>query len=92
MTAFDRSTLQPLIENGWLVEGDAIAKSFSFDDFNEAFGFMARVALWAEKLDHHPDWSNSHRRVDVRLTTHSAGGLTAKDVKLAARMDALAAQ
>ena len=92
MTAFDRATLQPLIENGWLVEGEAIAKTFTFDDFNEAFGFMARVAMWAEKLDHHPDWSNSHRKVEVRLTTHSAGGLTEKDVKLAAKMDALAAQ
>ncbi len=92
MTAFDRTTLQPLIENGWQVGDTQIEKTFTFADFNEAFGFMTRAAMWAEKWDHHPDWSNSYRTVKVRLTTHSQGGLSARDVKLAAKIDALAAQ
>ncbi len=74
---------------GWSpVEGrDAIRKRFVFKDFNEAFGFMARVALVAEKMDHHPEWSNVYRTVDVLLSTHDAGGLTALDAELAAAMD-----
>ena len=77
---------------GWsLVEGgEAITRSFRFKSFNEAFGFMARVALEAEKMDHHPEWSNVYNRVDVVLSTHSAGGLTELDVKLARRMDLIA--
>ena len=67
-----------------------IAKSFGFTDFGEAFGFMVRVALEAEKADHHPDWSNAWNRVDILLTTHSAGGLTARDVGLARRIEAIA--
>lgn len=78
--------------DGWSQtrDGDAIAKSFQFKDFNEAFGWMARVALVAEKMDHHPEWSNVWNKVEVTLSTHSAGGLTAKDVALAKRMDKLA--
>ncbi|MBI1179257.1 MAG: 4a-hydroxytetrahydrobiopterin dehydratase [Alphaproteobacteria bacterium] len=74
---------------GWTeVEGrDAIAKTFRFEDFNAAFGFMARVALAAEKADHHPEWFNVYNRVEVTLSTHDAGGLTEKDVALAAFMD-----
>ncbi len=70
---------------GWrLVEGrDAISRSFSFTDFSEAFAFMTRVALAAEKMDHHPEWSNVYNRVDIVLTTHDAGGLSARDVALA---------
>lgn len=77
---------------GWSeVEGrDAISKKFVFADFNEAFGFMARVALAAEKLDHHPEWSNVYKTVDVTLSTHDAGGLTERDVKLAELMDKFA--
>jgi 4a-hydroxytetrahydrobiopterin dehydratase len=77
---------------GWAHEAgrDAIAKSFEFADFGEAFAFMTRVALEAEKADHHPEWSNVWNRVDVLLTTHSAGGLTAKDVALAKTIDAIA--
>ncbi|HEY4773229.1 MAG TPA: 4a-hydroxytetrahydrobiopterin dehydratase [Xanthobacteraceae bacterium] len=77
---------------GWSdVEGrDAIAKTFVFPDFNAAFGFMTRAALVAEKLDHHPEWFNVYRRVDVTLSTHEAGGLTERDVKLAEAMDKLA--
>ncbi len=75
--------------SGWNeVKGrDAISKKFVFADFNEAFAFMARVALMAEKLDHHPEWSNVYKTVDVTLSTHDAGGLTELDVKLAEAMD-----
>lgn len=78
---------------GWRwVEGrDAIARRFVFADFNEAFGFMTRVALAAERADHHPEWSNVWNRVDIALTTHSADGLTVKDIDLAHRIEALAA-
>jgi 4a-hydroxytetrahydrobiopterin dehydratase len=70
--------------------GDAISKKFVFADFNEAFGFMTRAALVAEKLDHHPEWFNVYKNVDVTLSTHDAGGLTDLDIKLAAAMDKLA--
>jgi 4a-hydroxytetrahydrobiopterin dehydratase len=79
---------------GWReVSGrDAIARTFSFRDFNEAFGFMARVALIAEKRDHHPEWRNVYKTVEVALTTHDAGGVTALDVDLARAMNDIAAQ
>ncbi len=70
---------------------DAISKSYKFADFNAAFGFMTRVALKADKMDHHPEWSNVYNKVDVVLTTHDAGGVTEKDVELAAFMDEAAA-
>jgi len=66
---------------------DAIARTFRFKDFNAAFGFMARAALMAEKLDHHPEWFNVYNRVEVTLATHDAGGVTALDVTLAEFMD-----
>jgi 4a-hydroxytetrahydrobiopterin dehydratase len=69
---------------------DAIAKRFIFKDFNAAFGFMTRAALVAEKMDHHPEWFNVYKTVDVTLSTHDAGGLTELDVKLAEAMDRLA--
>ena len=74
---------------GWRVaEGrDALAKSFRFQDFNAAFGFMSRVALLAEKLDHHPEWSNVYNRVEVVLTTHDADGVTGLDLQMARFMD-----
>ena len=77
---------------GWAeVDGrDAISKSYKFADFNTAFGFMARVALKAERMDHHPEWFNVYNRVDVVLATHDAGGVTDKDVELATFMDAVA--
>jgi 4a-hydroxytetrahydrobiopterin dehydratase len=69
---------------------DAIAKTFVFKDFNAAFGFMTRVALVAEKLDHHPEWCNVYKTVDVTLATHDAGGVTERDVELAQAMNQLA--
>ncbi len=68
----------------------AIGRGFKFRDFSEAFAFMTRVALAAERADHHPDWSNSWNKVEIALTTHSAGGVTAKDLALARAIDALA--
>src|ERR1043166_8249465 len=70
---------------------DAITKKFVFKDFNAAFGFMTRAALVAEKLDHHPEWFNVYKTVEVTLSTHDAGGLTELDVKLAEAMDQIAA-
>jgi 4a-hydroxytetrahydrobiopterin dehydratase len=77
---------------GWseLKGRDAISKKFTFKDFNEAFGFMTRVALVAEKLDHHPEWFNVYKNVEVTLSTHDAGGLTERDVTLAEAMDRIA--
>ena len=69
---------------------DAITKKFVFKDFNEAFGFMTRVALTAEKMDHHPEWFNVYKTVEVTLSTHDAGGVTEKDVALAKLMDSFA--
>ena len=79
--------------SGWrAVEGrDAIAKDFKFKDFNAAFGFMTRIALYADKADHHPEWFNVYNRVEVTLATHDAGGVTEKDVALAQFMDGAAA-
>ena len=77
---------------GWsdVTGRDAIAKKFIFKDFNEAFGFMTRAALIAEKLDHHPEWFNVYKTVEVTLSTHDAGGVTELDVKLAEAMNRLA--
>jgi len=76
---------------GWrLVEGrDAIRRDFTFRDFGEAWGFMARVALLAEKQDHHPEWNNVWNRVSITLSTHDAGGLSARDITLAQAIDRL---
>lgn len=68
---------------------DAITRSFTFADFSEAFGFMSRVALLAEKADHHPEWSNVYNRVEILLTTHDAGGLSGRDIEMAQAIDAL---
>jgi 4a-hydroxytetrahydrobiopterin dehydratase len=78
--------------NGWKkVRGrDAIQKSFKFADFNEAWGFMTRVAMAAEKADHHPEWSNVYNKVEIVLSTHDAGGLSLKDVALAKVIDQIA--
>ena len=88
----ERATALSALE-GWTYHEarGGIARSFKFADFNHAFAFMTRVALAAERADHHPEWSNVWNRVDILLTTHSAGGLTAKDVDLAKLIDGFAA-
>ena len=80
--------------SGWteLAGREAIARSFVFKDFNEAFGFMARAALVAEKQDHHPEWRNVYKTVEVVLATHDAGGVTERDIALAKAMNAIASQ
>lgn len=85
-----KSALSALV--GWQEVGDrdAIAKNFVFKDFNAAFGFMTRAALVAEKLDHHPEWFNVYKRVEVTLSTHDAGGVTELDIKLAQAMNEIA--
>jgi len=84
--------IDPLLANGWtLVDGrDAIYKKFVFANFVEAFGFMTRAAIHAEKLNHHPEWSNVYKTVEVTLTTHDADGLSALDATLGAKLDKLA--
>jgi 4a-hydroxytetrahydrobiopterin dehydratase len=86
-----RKTALSRLNNWTEVQGrDAIYRKFTFRDFNEAFGFMARAALVAEKMDHHPEWSNVYKTVEVTLSTHDAGGLTERDIRLAEAMDKLA--
>ncbi|MCR9126376.1 MAG: 4a-hydroxytetrahydrobiopterin dehydratase [Rhodobacteraceae bacterium] len=86
-----KTLLEPLFSTGWqITEGrDAIAKTFVFHNFVQAFGWMTQVAIWAEKWDHHPEWSNVYKTVNVLLTTHDVEGLSALDIKLARKMDAL---
>ncbi|MBW4982613.1 4a-hydroxytetrahydrobiopterin dehydratase [Mameliella sp. CS4] len=86
-----KTVLEPLLETGWeMVEGrDAIAKTYQFKDFTEAFSWMTRAALWAEKWNHHPEWFNVYKTVQVTLSTHDVGGLSALDAKLARKLDSL---
>ena len=90
-TATRNEILDPLLKQGWsMVEGrDAIQKTFLFKNFIEAFGFMTQAAIIAEKMNHHPEWSNVYRTVEVTLTTHDANGLSDLDIALARKMDAL---
>ncbi|WP_336985889.1 4a-hydroxytetrahydrobiopterin dehydratase [Altererythrobacter aquiaggeris] len=76
---------------GWTLRGDAVAieRKFEFSDFSEAFAFMTRVALLAESQDHHPEWFNVYNRVDITLTTHDAGGLSARDAAMVKSIEAL---
>ena len=84
--------LRPVLSSGWVMDPsgrDAIQKKYQFKDFNEAFGFMSRVAIKADKMDHHPEWFNVYNRVEVTLSTHDCGGLSERDVKLASFMDSI---
>lgn len=90
LTADERNTLlMPLLENGWKMVNnrDAINKVITFKDFNKAFGFMTKVALMAEKMNHHPEWFNVYNKVDITLSTHDVGGLSNNDIKLATFID-----
>lgn len=90
LDAAARARLAEELPHWQAVEGrDAIRRSFRFRDFSEAWGFMARVALLAESQDHHPEWSNVWNRVEILLSTHDAGGLSARDVRLARAIDTL---
>lgn len=86
-----KTVLQPLFDTGWqMVDGrDALQKTFKFADFADAFGWMTRVAIWAEKWNHHPEWQNVYNKVNVTLITHDVDGLSALDAKLARKMDGL---
>jgi len=91
LAAGEREAALKELRNWQMVEdSDAIKRSFKFKNFSEAWGFMARVALLAESQDHHPEWFNVYNKVDITLSTHDAGGLSARDVKLAKAIDALA--
>lgn len=81
--------MQPVLASGWTLvkDRDAIYKEYLFKNFNEAFGFMTRVALFADKIDHHPEWFNVYNKVQVTLSTHDCGGLSSRDVKLATFMN-----
>ena len=88
LTPAERERLLPGLDGWALAQGrDGIAKSYKFADFTQAFAFMARVALLAEKADHHPEWSNVYNRVDIVLTTHDADGLSMRDIDLAKAID-----
>ena len=94
LTPQDRDTdLAVLIGNGWSMvqDRDAIFKQFKFKSFVDAFSWMTAAAFYAEKMDHHPEWSNVYNRVEVTLTTHDVDGLSSLDIKLAQKMDQLAA-
>lgn len=91
MTPIDPTTLTTRLEAlpGWTLDEEqrAISRSFRFQDFAQAFGFMSQMAIVSEKMDHHPEWFNVYNRVEVRLTTHDANGLTTRDLDWAARAD-----
>lgn len=94
LTPQDRDTdLAVLIGNGWSMvqDRDAIFKQFKFKSFVDAFSWMTAAAIYAEKMDHHPEWSNVYNRVEVTLTTHDVDGLSSLDIKLAQKMDQLGA-
>ncbi|ABM75110.1 4a-hydroxytetrahydrobiopterin dehydratase (PCD) [Prochlorococcus marinus str. NATL1A] len=73
----------------WIIDNKTIKKEFKFQNFIEAFGFMSKVAILAEKIDHHPDWQNTYNKVKINLTTHDKGGITTNDIKLAESIDKL---
>lgn len=92
LTALSLDAVETALQDlpGWGVDHDKLYREFVFRDFNEAFGFMSRVALAAETADHHPEWFNVYNRVRIHLTTHDAGGITQRDLDLAAKMGVFA--
>jgi 4a-hydroxytetrahydrobiopterin dehydratase len=92
LTSEERATQVAQLHGWQSVDGrDAIQRQFKFADFNEAFGFMTRVAIKAQEMDHHPEWSNVYNKVDITLSTHDANGLTERDIKLARFIDSITA-
>ena len=91
VSLIDKNQLIFFIENNpsWTIYNKTIKKEFKFDNFIDAFGFMSKVALLSEKMDHHPNWQNTYNKVRIELTTHDTGGITINDIKLAASIDKL---
>ena len=91
VSLIEKSQLDSFIEKNpsWIIDNKTIKKEFKFENFIEAFGFMSKVALLSEKIDHHPDWQNIYNKVKINLTTHDKGGITTNDIKLAEAIDKL---
>ncbi len=91
VTLLEKNQLDYFIKNNpsWVIDNNTIKKEFKFDNFIDAFGFMSKVALISEKIDHHPDWQNTYNKVIINLTTHDKGGITSNDIKLAESIDNL---
>tara|TARA_B100000579_G_scaffold25602_1_gene18050 strand:+ start:197 stop:484 length:288 start_codon:yes stop_codon:yes gene_type:complete len=91
VSLIEQTQLKSFIEKNpsWIEENKAIKKEFKFDNFIDAFGFMSKVALLSEKMDHHPSWQNTYNKVKIELTTHDKGGITTNDIKLAESIDKL---
>ena len=91
VSLIEKNQLDSFIEKNpsWIIDNKTIKKEFKFENFIEAFGFMSKVALLSEKIDHHPDWQNIYNKVKINLTTHDKGGITTNDLKLAESIDKL---
>ncbi|WP_269615012.1 4a-hydroxytetrahydrobiopterin dehydratase [Prochlorococcus marinus] len=91
VSLIEKNQLDSFIEKNpsWIIDNKTIKKEFKFENFIEAFGFMSKVALLSEKIDHHPDWKNTYNKVKISLTTHDKGGITNNDIKLAESIDKL---
>ncbi len=91
VSLLDKNQLDCFIEKNpsWIIDDKMIKKEFRFDNFIDAFGFMSKVAILSEKMDHHPDWQNTYNKVKINLTTHDKGGITNNDIKLATSIDKL---
>jgi len=91
VSLIEKKQLDSFIEKNpsWIIDNKTIKKEFKFENFIEAFGFMSKVALLSEKIDHHPDWQNIYNKVKINLTTHDKGGITTNDIKLAEAIDKL---
>ena len=91
VSLLEKNQLDYFIKNNpsWIIDNNTIKKEFNFDNFIDAFGFMSKVALLSEKINHHPDWQNTYNKVKINLTTHDKGGITSNDIKLAEAIDKL---
>ncbi len=91
VSLLEKNQLDCFIKNNpsWIIDNNAIKKEFNFDNFIDAFGFISKIALLSEKMNHHPDWQNTYNKVKIILTTHDKGGITTNDIKLAESIDKL---